>query len=365
MILGFTYFFYLSLSEKVTYDVVPSIKFSIVVAARNEAHQIHFLLDALSKQSYDRNLYEVIIADDSSTDNTVEIVKNYINNNPEINIKLLQIENQENRSAFKKIALTKAINMSEGEVIITTDADCVFSEDWLLSISKSYLSKKSKLIIGMIAYHNDNNSFEKMQHLEFLSLIASGIGSLRMGYPTMCNAANLIFEKKVFIDLDGYKSDINVTSGDDILFLLKVKKRYGISAISFITDKNSIVYTFACKTVSEFINQRIRWASKAKVYSDIPLILVTAIVFIFNFTIGMLFLSAFFSVNYLFCAMVLAVVKMIVDFPVLYLIATYINRRDLLKFYLPLQFLYFPYVMLIGTLSLFMPYKWKGRTVKI
>lgn len=365
LIIGFAYFFKLSLSERITVDVIPSIRFSVIIAARNEAHQIQFLLDALRKQSYDRNLFEVIVADDSSTDNTVEIIKNFINDNPDIDLKLLQIETEENKPTFKKNALTRAINMSEGDVIITTDADCVFDEDWLLSISKTYMSNKTKLIVGMIAYHNDKNTFEKMQHLEFLSLIASGIGSLRMGYPTMCNAANLIFERKAFFELDGYKSDKKIASGDDVLFLLKIKKKYGISAISFITDKKSIVYTSACKTVSEFINQRIRWASKAKVYRDIPVILVAAIVFVFNVTIGILFLSAYISVNYLLYALLLFIIKVIVDFPVLYLITTYINRRDLLKFYLPLQFLYFPYVMIIGSLSLFMPYKWKGRTVKI
>lgn len=365
LISGFTFYFKKAISIKNTFELRSNICLSIIVPARNEAHQIPFLLDSILKQNYKKQFFEVIIVDDASTDNTSEVIKSFISKHADLNIKLLRIEEDIFNPTFKKNALTNAINIAEGELIITTDADCVFGPDWLESIANYYSVNQFKFIIGMVAYHNDSNVFMKMQHLEFLSLIATGIGSLRMGYPIMCNGANLIFQKKVFIDIDGYKSDKNIVSGDDVLFMLKVKQHYGKSSISYLIDKKSIIYTSASKTLGEFVNQRIRWASKSKVYRDFPILFVAAIVFLYNFLIGLCFVSAIISVKYIYYALSLLLIKSIIDFPILYLISKYINRKDLLLYYLPLQFLYFPYVLIIGVLSFIKSYKWKGRIVRI
>lgn len=365
LISGFTFYFKKAISIKNTFELRSNICLSIIVPARNEAHQIPFLLDSILKQNYNKQFFEVIIVDDASTDNTSEVIKSFISKHADLNIKLLRIEEDIFNPTFKKNALTNAINIAEGELIITTDADCVFGPDWLESIANYYSVNQFKFIIGMVAYHNDSNVFMKMQHLEFLSLIATGIGSLRMGYPIMCNGANLIFQKKVFIDIDGYKSDKNIVSGDDVLLMLKVKKYYGKSSISYLIDKKSIIYTSASTTLNEFVNQRIRWASKAKFYRDFPILIVAIIVFLYNFLIGLCFVSAIISVKYIYYALSLLLIKSIIDFPILYLISKYINRKDLLLYYLPLQFLYFPYVLIIGVLSFIKPYKWKGRIVRI
>ena len=56
-------------------------KFTIIVPVRNEAKNILELLESLEKQTYPKLYFEVIIANDSSNDNTVEIIENFKKNN--------------------------------------------------------------------------------------------------------------------------------------------------------------------------------------------------------------------------------------------------------------------------------------------
>jgi len=124
-----------------------------------------------------------------------------------------------------------------------------------------------------------------MQHLEFLSLVASGAASVNSGFPVMCNGANLIYEKKAFDEVNGFDANENYASGDDVFLLLKMKKHFGKRSISVLNKPKAIVYTEAKKTLSELTHQRLRWASKTKGYRDFAILFVAAIVFGFNLSI--------------------------------------------------------------------------------
>src|SRR5512133_3926269 len=53
------------------------VKISVVIAYRNEAHRIDNLLQSLARQDYDNSSFEVIIADDNSTDDTLRIASGF------------------------------------------------------------------------------------------------------------------------------------------------------------------------------------------------------------------------------------------------------------------------------------------------
>ena len=96
----------------------PSTSISIIIPARNEEENIGELLKKLLEQTYAKELVEIIVVDDHSTDKTAEIVAQYEK------VKLLRLENDISNS-FKKKAIEKGITAAAGELIITTDADCV------------------------------------------------------------------------------------------------------------------------------------------------------------------------------------------------------------------------------------------------
>jgi glycosyltransferase involved in cell wall biosynthesis len=92
---------------------------SIVIPALNESEYIEQCLKSLNNQSYPRDRYEIIIVDNGSTDNTVEIAKKYAD--------AVFVKNDGNVGAVRNYGAKK----SSGEILICTDADCLVNYDWI------------------------------------------------------------------------------------------------------------------------------------------------------------------------------------------------------------------------------------------
>lgn len=95
-------------------------KVTILIAARNEEERIHLTIEDILSQDYPKHLTEIIIVDDHSTDRTSEIIKGYA---PQ-GVKLLTLNEDKPLNSYKKKALSEAINLSTGELMVATDADC-------------------------------------------------------------------------------------------------------------------------------------------------------------------------------------------------------------------------------------------------
>ena len=74
------------------------------------------------------------------------------------------------------------------------------------------------MIVGPVSFHQEKSFFQKIQSLEFLSLIAMTAGAIKTGHPIMCNGANLAYEKQAFFDVGGFGID-RFSSGDDVFLL--------------------------------------------------------------------------------------------------------------------------------------------------
>ena len=110
---------------------------SIIVPARNEEKNIVALLNAINQQTYPSHLFEVIIVDDHSTDNTANLVSSFNSTNIRL-IYLSDYINNESLNAYKKKAIEIGINESRGTLIVTTDADCTMNKNWLKTIADCY-----------------------------------------------------------------------------------------------------------------------------------------------------------------------------------------------------------------------------------
>lgn len=321
------------------------IKVSVLIAARNEEKNIEKLLESIKKQSFPKELFEVIIVNDHSIDNTDEIINDFINKNKELDVKLLKAEKK-----GKKHAISQALHSAINELIIVTDADCVLNDLWIESIVGFYQEEKCKMILAPVLLSPAENLFEKMQVLEHLSLIGSTAGSASIGFPVMCNGANMAYERKAALEVEKFRKDFDIPSGDDMFLLEQFVKCYGHNNVKFLLSKSAVVKTKTCKTIKDFIRQRRRWVSKTKSYTSWKVIVTALIVLFFNLSIISLLISAFFVPALWSIYILLTLLKFFIDFPLLRNITNFMNQGSLLKWVLPLEIIY-PFYVVFTALS--------------
>lgn len=344
----------------------PSLFISIVIPARDEAKNIGACIDSLLEQNYPKNLFEIIIVDDHSSDETVSIIESYGQNN----IQLIELKNEINTderalNSFKKLALDLAIKKAKGSLIVSTDADCIVQPNWLSLISSFKESNNYKFVAAPVNFHQEENLLEKFQSLDFTGMMGITAAGINFRLMNMCNGANLAYEKKVFEEVDGFSGIDNLASGDDMLLMQKIAKFYP-EQIGFLKNQSATNFTKAKPTLRSFLNQRIRWASKSNAYPEVKVTLLLALVFFFCWSIILSFLLLpFFGLEMFYVLLFQLLIKTFSDYRLLNSTTHFFDRRDLMKSFLPSLFLHLFYVAGVGLIANFVSsYEWKGRRVK-
>ncbi len=343
-----------SLKEIEKQKIQAENTFSIIIAFRNETHNLPNLLNNLLQLEYPKSLYEIILIDDDSTDNGKEMLKEFFTAN-NLNWKLLQ------SSGGKKNAIKKGIDNSNFEYIFSTDADCIIPKNILKIYNQKLQLKKWKLISGPVEFYGNNSFLGKIFELEFMSLISSGAGAIGIKKPIMLNAANLVFQRKIALEIENTIYESEIASGDDIFLMHYITKKYGTKEISFLKNKDAIIKTAAPKTLKLWISQRLRWASKAKYYKINHTSISALIIMLFNIiTLISLFLLA--SI-YWYIFPILYFTKLIVDIPILFSATKFFDKQFSFPLFIVLEFVYPLYIVGIGILSFFIKNTWKGRKI--
>jgi len=332
---------------------------SIIIAARNEADNIHRTIEALLAQDYNKELTEIIFIDDHSTDNTAEIILSYA----QAGVKLISLKEDRALNSYKKKAIQTAIGQAKGSLIITTDADCRMGIYWLKTIVAFYEEKGYKMISSPVAYDEEKSFFERSQSLEFLYLIGLGASTIGNNMPSTCNGANLAYERDAFYEVGGFQGIDDLASGDDELLLHKIAARYD-KQIGFLRNRDAIVYTHAKPNLNEFLQQRKRWASKSTRYKNKSIIVLGVFIWFFNLSILLNLLAGVFFTGFLKIALLQLILKIGVELVFLIDVTKFAKRRSLLVLLPVLNVLHVLYIIYIGVAGNSGKYNWKGRMVK-
>jgi cellulose synthase/poly-beta-1,6-N-acetylglucosamine synthase-like glycosyltransferase len=336
------------------------VKISIIVAVRNEASAIGSLLESLLKQDYPPEHFEMIIVDDHSTDETkrrFEEITSELNGIP--NLKFISLEPDDGFG--KKAALSHGIKLSGGDLIVITDADCTAGSSWISTIAAFYDRLKPQMILGAVQMTDGGNFFGKLQSLEFMSLISSAAGSCSAGFPLLANGANIAFTRQAFESCGGFSGHMEFPSGDDMFLMMSIKKKFGAGSIRFLKSADAIVKTTAIKGIKPFLQQRMRWVSKSKGYTDPMLIATSILVYLANAILLISGISAFIFPGLYKIFLLVYLAKMIIDFPLMLSFARFQKSGALLWLFPFMELLNAVYTVFIGIIGNIGKYEWKGR----
>jgi len=327
-------------------------KISVIVPVRNEAKTIVKCLKAIQNQNFGRDSFEVIIVNDHSTDNTLVVIKDFIENT-DLNIELYSLSD----NTSKKEALALGIEKSKYDLIATTDADCIVKKDWLTYISNA-IGEHCDMLLGPVMFQESHRLLGGFQTLDMLALQGIEFGALAFQTPILNNAANLAYSKKTFKGLGGL-DNFNTPSGDDVFLLEKFQSKGKRIRGVFLRD--FIVETAPQISLSSLFQQRLRWASKSKYYTNKSLLFFSTLILIENLTIIFIYFGIPLVEKYRFYLGILLFSKWLIDFILLFLMADFFKRRSALFYFIPVQILYPIYIVLIGLASMFMKFEWKDR----
>jgi len=341
----------------------PATKFTIIIPARNEELVIANCLKTIQLQNYPIELFEVIVVNDHSTDKTEKVVLSIKASFP--SIKLINLADHINGTinAYKKRAIEIAVAESKNEWIITTDADCEVLPNWLVNFDQYIQDKQPVLVAAPVMFSLTKSWLGIFQVIDLISLQGITAAAVAAGYHSMCNGANLAYSKAAFYEVGQFKGIDHLASGDDMLLMYKIKQQFP-GRLGFLFSTEMIVTTAPMPSWKTFINQRIRWASKADSYSEKSIFWVLALVYFFNAFLFLGLIAGIFVSGIYPFILYIVLTKTIVELIFMIPVARFFVRANTLFFFPLMQPFHILYTVIAGWLGKFGTYQWKGREIK-
>jgi len=334
--------------HKIPEDKYPSA--TVIVAARNEENNILDCLQSLDNLIYPDGKLEIIIVNDHSTDSTGEIIGSFIKDKPKFRC-IVPIESLGSLKG-KTNALANAIKISEGEIILTTDADCIVSPEWVKTHASYY--NENVGFVGGFTTQQDQNPFSGMQAIDFVYLLTVAAGSINLGKPLSCIGNNMSYRKSVYNKVGGYEGlSFSVTEDFNLLMAIHDLKKY---QIIYPLDVGSLVTSKACPDWKTLYWQKKRWGVGGM---ESDLIAYSVMVWGYIVHAAMLLLPFFFSMTGLY----LSIFKICVDYFFVKPVFNKLNLRMKFSHFIAFEIYFIIYVLVLPFIVLpNRKVKWKGRT---
>jgi cellulose synthase/poly-beta-1,6-N-acetylglucosamine synthase-like glycosyltransferase len=346
--------------------ITPTSSISIVVAARDESTTIDATLRALLFQSYDRGLYEVIIVDDGSTDDTLEKARSYLEvsdpTRESVALKILSTSDPTAESGSKKAALTLGIGAATGDIILSTDADCQVPVDWVTTMA-AHFAPDVDAVVGF-SHIVEAGLVAGVEALDFLLLMTAARGACGNGHPVAASGQSFGFRRSAFEEVGGYEQVRHRASGDDVL-LLQLLRRAGKRIVFAYAPQAAVVHP-AAASIGALLRQRVRWASNGPIQLRLDPALFLHLTATLLTSLGLVVASGLAIAGRLDSQLALAVwaVKALGDAVIILRGLQIFRRWDLFIFW-PLWSLIHPiYLVVAGTLGCLGIFKWKGTSVR-
>ena len=335
------------------------LRFSVSIAARNEAEHLPLLLADLARQTLPAQQFEVLVVDDHSTDTTAEVAA------AGSRVHVIRLAGVPGAGTGKKAALQAALAQARAPWIVCTDADCRLHPDWLRCYAAlvDEAGPEVRFVSGPVLLTGPETLLNSLSGLEFAGLVGTGAASIGADLPTMCNGANLAYRRDAFAAVAGFLGNEHLASGDDEFLMHKLHAAFP-GSIRFLKHPAALVRTAGPPTLAALLRQRVRWASKWRHYRHpasqrLAVLVLLANVALAAGALALLRLPAL--APWVATAWLL---KLGADVWFLSPVLTFLERRRWLRWVPVLQLAYAPYALAVGLAGLRGGYVWKGRVVK-
>lgn len=332
-----------------------SVFISVVIPFRNEAKNLELLIESISRQRFSVHHLEVVMIDDHSTDNGIQLLC-------ELQQRHHWLKVVKSGGHGKKPALRKGISAATGELIVATDADCHFGRDWLQTISETYLRENPDMIIMPVGMEKGSGFLGAFQQNDYLALQIVTAGAAGCSMPVIGSGANLAFKKKSYLETVRKLPGGKYLSGDDV-FLLHAFKAEGFK-VSYLKSAQAMVKTQPASDMKAFLLQRMRWGGKSIGYTDLFAKITALIILLTNSWLALLPLLIFWNPGAAWIWGCAFLMKLIVDRILIIRGTGFFSVSSKMSSFLFFSLLYPPYIFVAGLGSLMIKERWKDRKGK-
>lgn len=286
-------FLYLAVSrQKNIKNNRNSLPISVLVYVKNNAERLEKNLNKILEQNYPD--FELILINDSSSDNSLEILKAFQKQNQNFPIQISDVHGNETFWGSKKYALTLGIKRTQNECLLFTDADCIpTSKQWIQEMAAGFQDEK-EVVLGYSNYKKQKGFFNLILRYDTLlnAIHYLSFANAKMTY--MGVGRNLAYTRSVYYENRGFISHVKLPVGDDDLFVNEVATA---SNISLVWNKEAYIEIEALKSWKDWLNLRKNRAWTFRYYKTKHKILL-GIYFLscFLFWIGMI--GSFFFIDW-------------------------------------------------------------------
>ncbi len=327
----------------------PTPFVSVVVAARNEERNLPDCLASLIGQTYPSNQYEVVIANDCSTDGTASICEQFASSHPNFRTFCTA---EDSMLQGKPNALAQAIERSTGEIVLITDADCKVPPTWIEHTAKRFSPDVG--LVGGITLQEAETRFQCIQSLDWAFILGIATSSAALGEPLGSIGNNLSFRRTAYNDVGGYRN-IPFSVTEDYSLVQAIIRRGKWNYLYPIDDK-VLVESKACPNWRTLIQQKHRWGKGGL---DMKFWGFVIMAIGFGMHAALLWHLLWYSLP---STGFILLVKMIADYIFLNRILSRLKKTDQLKYFYWFELYYAVYVLVLPFLVFFGgKVHWKGR----
>lgn len=251
------YIVYFSKVKKTVSEQGAFTPVSIVIASKNELDNLKKHLPLWLEQDYPE--FEIVIADDGSTDGTSGWLAPLAAENTKIRYVLLDPEYVKMRG--KKIALTLGFKAARYNHFVLTDADCApAGPQWLRKMAAPF-AQGYDVVIGAAPLYKSSGFLGHLNSFESLMVSLNYLGFSLAGKTYMGVGRNLAYSRRIYDSVSGFSGHHHIPAGDDDLFVQSVS---GMASIATVVDDDAFTWSEPKTTFRDYFRQKNRhlWVGK-------------------------------------------------------------------------------------------------------